>query len=233
MKARKCIAAAICLLISLKAWSLDEAAILAAASAFEGSTPRVVGSSILFTYSFGEDIEGRLHTVQIAFEHEAFRAQHSFQRNAQGVYVCLLPIPDEVDQLTYRLVIDGIWTVDPANPVTVTDRWGVSLSRFELPQITRPPTSYPVVEPGGNVKFVLTTNPGSAVSLVGSFNGWDPFLTPMVEVEPGEFERELPLGPGEYLYYFLVDGRRIPDPLNRNQRRHSSGQLVSSVVLPR
>ena len=233
MNARKRIAAMLCLLIAIETYATEAVATLAASSAREASAPRIVGSSILFTYSFGEQSEGRIHTVLAAFEHEAFRAQHAFQRNEQGVFVYLLPVPRNMDRLVYRIVVDGIWTTDPANPFTITDRWGVSLSTLDLPTETRRPTSLPVIDTDGTVRFMFDTTPGSNVALVGSFNGWDPFLTPMTEVSPGEYVRELALGPGEHMYYFLVNGRRLPDPMNRDRRRTSTGQFISVVVLPR
>lgn len=58
----------------------------------------------------------------------------------------------------------------------------------------------------GNVTFRL---PGFAkakeVNLVGTFNNWNLFGTPMVKDKDGWYCR-LPLAPGRYLYKFFIDG---------------------------
>ena len=66
----------------------------------------------------------------------------------------------------------------------------------------------------------------------GSFNGWDPFMTPLRETSPGVFSRRLRLGTGEHLYYYVVDGLRLPDPGNNERKWHRTGLVVSVVSLP-
>ncbi len=51
------------------------------------------------------------------------------------------------------------------------------------------------------------------VFLVGDFNGWNPTIDLMVEVEGG-FEIRLYLLPGTYRYGFIADGASKPDPDN-------------------
>lgn len=196
------------------------------------SAPRFLGDHLLFTYAFGPGRhDGRIHSVEIAFAHENFSALYAFERNTNDVYVLLYDVPPELEEVRYRLVVDGIWTTDPNNPDRVVDRWGVALSRTTVPRVERTLTRVPVTYPDGTVEFVVTAPPGSSVSVVGSFNGWDPFMTPLREVEPGRFSRRLRLGTGEHLYYYVVDGLRLPDPRNDRRRWHTSGLVVSVVSL--
>jgi hypothetical protein len=233
MDTRKRILVILSLSVSLCAYAVDSEASLNAALASHASAPQVYESSVLFTYSFGDNRPGRVHSVQIAFSHESYHAIHHFERNDNGIYVFIYPLGEDLESLTYRLVVDGIWTTDPYNAGVTTDRWGVALSTLEIPQVERAPATVPIVDSDGQVEFRVSAPPGSTVALVGSFNGWDPYMTPMAEESPGSFVRQLRLGPGEHLYYYLINGARYPDMLNPLIRRHSSGMVVSAVVIPR
>lgn len=223
---------AIALLLASAAGAQDLGVTLEVGSVERASAPRFLGDQLLFTYAFGPDRhDGRVHSVEIAFEHEDFSTLHAFERNTNDVYVLLYDVPPELEEVRYRLVVDGIWTTDPNNPDRVVDRWGVALSRTTVPRVERTLTEAPVTYPDGTVEFVVTAPPGSSVSVVGSFNGWDPFMTPLREVEPGRFSRRLRLGTGEHLYYYVVDGLRLPDPRNDRRRWHTSGFVVSVVSL--
>lgn len=199
----------------------------------EASAPRILGEHLIFTYDFGADRHaGRVNSVEIAFAHEEYSVLRSFERNENNVFVYLHPLDSERDSYEYRLVVNGIWTADPANPERVRDRWGVQVSRTTAVLAERPAIAAPIIRSEREVEFFLSTRAGSRVTLAGSFNGWDPFMTELAELEPGFFSRTLRLGPGEHLYYFVVDGLRLPDPQNSNQRWLRSGVNVSVVSLP-
>ena len=232
--------------------ALDLYLALEAASLQTAREPQFYGRSVLFSYEFegalprGAGDDRRIHTVQAAFSHENYSRLHSFERNEYGVYVLIqdlsnqdlsiqdLGIPDsprEPAGIRYRLIVDGLWTVDPNNPRVVTDRWGVRVSKLLLPPPGRA-DQYPIVRETENVEFRFSAEAGQRVTIVGSFNGWDPFMTPMTETEPGVYERRLRLTPGEHLYYFMVNGLRIADPRNADQRWGADGMIVSVVQLP-
>ena len=211
----------------------DLSVTLEVGSTERASAPRPLGDQLLFTYDFGPDAhDGRIHSVEIAFEHEAFSTLHAFRRNENEIYVFLYDVPPELDEIRYRLVVDGIWTTDPANPDVVRDRWGVRLSQTMIPRAERTSTETPIVHADGTVEFVVTAGEGSHVVVAGTFNGWDPFMTRLHEVSPGRFSRRLRLGSGEHLYYYIVDGLRLPDPGNSERKWHTSGTVVSVVSLP-
>ncbi|MBU8913145.1 MAG: hypothetical protein KOO61_03920 [Spirochaetales bacterium] len=199
----------------------------------EAGSPRLIGRSILFSYQFPEPArEGQLHTVQAALEHESYSRLHPFGLNDNGVYILIVATPPDVSTLRYRLVVDGVWTVDPRAPSEITDRWGIRISEFQVPIAGAAKLEYPAVSPEGLVEFRILAESGQSVALVGSFNGWDPFMTPMAETQPGLYSRIVRLTEGEHLYYFMVDGLRIPDPNNASQRWNVAGMVVSVVQLP-
>lgn len=75
---------------------------------------------------------------------------------------------------------------------------------------------------------------GSAkkVSLVGSFNAWDPERGLMRKQKDGTFRRREELGPGRYEYRFLVDGQWVTDPACDQVVPNSFGTENSTVVVP-
>ena len=86
--------------------------------------------------------------------------------------------------------------VRPLSP-SPSGRTSVSLS-------TQPAT------PG--VTFMLVAPQASSVSVVGTFNDWDPGKNPMTRDSQGRWSVRLPLSPGRYEYQFLVDGKFLTDP---------------------
>ena len=211
----------------------DLSTILEVGSIERASAPRLIGNHLLFSYDFGPGRhDGRVHAVEIAFGHENYSRRHLFQRNENDIYVFLYEVPDGIDALHYRLIANGIWMADPANPDSVVDRWGVRISRTVVPTAARTVASTPILHDDGTVEFLVNAPAGSRVVVVGTFNGWDPYMTPLREVEPGRFSRRLRLGSGEHLYYYVVDGLRLPDPRNDVRKWHTSGLIVSVVSLP-
>lgn len=211
----------------------DPGLILAAAGLREAHGPELFRDSVLFSYQFPQPSrDGQIHTVGAAFEHEAYSRFHQFQVNEHGVYVLTLTRDPDLPVLRYRLIVDGVWTTDPNAPSELVDRWGVHLSVFTVPQPTAPLTRYPAVLPDGRVEFRFVAEPGKSVAIVGSFNGWDPFMTPMTETSPGTYTRDIRLPKGEHAYYFMIDGRRYADPENDLQKWQPDGTTVSVVQLP-
>lgn len=221
------------LLVASGLMAQDLSVILEVGSLEQASAPRMMGDRLLFSYDFGPGRhDGRVHSVEVAFSHDNFGSLHAFERNENDIYVLLYEPPEGIEVIEYRLIVNGIWMTDPSNPDFVTDRWGVRLSQTTLPRVERRLTETPVVHGDGTVEFVVAAPEGSRVSVVGSFNGWDPFMTPLHESAPGEFTRRVRLGPGEHLYYYIVDGLRLPDPRNSERKWHKTGLAVSVVSLP-
>jgi len=80
------------------------------------------------------------------------------------------------------------------------------------------------------VAFELRCAPGSAVSLAGSFNRWDPAAKPMVDAQgDGHYVATCMLAPGSYEYKFVVNGEWTVDPANPSFVVNSLGTLNSVV----
>jgi len=62
------------------------------------------------------------------------------------------------------------------------------------------------------IHFEFTSPTAESVSIAGSFNDWQPRLTPMIALGQGRWAKDLALPPGDYEYCLVVDGRWTPDP---------------------
>ncbi len=188
--------------------------------------PFVLEGKVIFTYQQEEPAR----FVSAAFSYEDFTVMHPYKRytpeGGSEIFVLAVTPPPFVDTLIYRVVVDGLWMSDPANPDTVVDVHGIPLSRFRVPEEGTTKT-YPLIDTNGKVTFVYTSRPNQQVSVAGTFNSWDPFMYPMREVEAGRYERTLYLAPGEYVYHFVVNGTPIHDPGNPSERYDQRGNRFS------
>ncbi len=184
----------------------------------EASAPEILSNeTVLFTYV--SDPTPRY--VAAAFAHENYSTIHLFSKNANEVFILTYPIPPTnvlpSDQLTYRLVVDGLWQPDPQNSQTVRTPAGLRLSQFALER-PEAPAMWGAVVRGRTVTFRLRiTDLGlreeaRSVYVVGSFNNYDPYFDPMEEVGDGIYERTVRVPRGEHFYYYVVDGAAYRDP---------------------
>jgi hypothetical protein len=145
-----------------------------------------------------------------------------------GILFHVQVLPEGIRNLDYRMVIDGLWTRDPLNPLAVTGPAGLNQSRVAIPDIPRP---LPAKETPGLLSLSYTAPPGEAVTVAGNFNNWDPFMYEMEETSPGLYRFSLPLPPGTYHYVFFHRGERIPDPHNRDKVYSTEGKIASRAVV--
>ncbi len=100
---------------------------------------------------------------------------------------------------TYRYIVDGKWQADPGNPERLPNEYNEfnSVVRLGKPHI-----------------FTLKGYENAAkVFVAGSFNGWRRDELNMKKTETG-WEFPYTIGPGNYEYRFIVDGKEITDPAN-------------------
>ena len=192
------------------------------------AAPRFLGTRVLLTYQTGH----RVRLVGARFAHEDYRVFHTYSRNENGVFLLLLEVPVGLEELRYRISVDGIWMSDPVNPAVAVDAFGTAFSVFPLHERPAPPLQRPRLEADGSVTFVFRSDPGRRVYLIGDFNQWDPFWDRMTEIQPGLYRITLRLTEGRHYYRFSVDGSRLLDPLNLDSARDPEGNAVSVVDVP-
>ena len=190
--------------------------------------PRMVDDVLVLSFK----PERPIRFVGVRFAHEAWKILHPYAMNERGVFVLDYPVPEGVLEIRYRIVVDGLWMADPANPVTDSDAAGVSFSVFRLENEPARTVVNPKPDSGGALTFVFRGSPGRRVSIVGDFNNWDPFMDPLDETTPGSYAVTIRVPAGEHWYYFFSDGRRILDRFNAQTGGDPDGGTVNYFVFP-
>ena len=114
---------------------------------------------------------------------------------------------------TYKFIVDKEWVTDPGNKQKTPDGNGGFNSVIGL---------------GDSILFSLKGfHDAKNVILTGSFNGWNTGELLMDKSKDG-WQRYYILGPGNYEYKFIVDGKWMIDPANPNTT--GSGETQNSFL---
>jgi 1,4-alpha-glucan branching enzyme len=117
---------------------------------------------------------------------------------------------------TYKFIADGKWYADPANPEKVPDGQKGFNSVFRR---------------GKPHRFFLDGyTSASSVMLAGDFNGWKPADLAMRKTAKG-WELPYTLGPGNYQYKFIVDGKWITDPADPLFVSNRDNHTINSFLI--
>lgn len=193
--------------------------------------------------------------VGIVFDFERFSEVHPFNVRTMtdedgevrdSVMYYVLKRPKNIRTISYRLIVDGLWTCDPNNPDRYFDEdIGVILSRFTFASDVPPVTEAADIIGGGiwadggsagngktaGVKFVLRDKAGQHIRIAGSFTNWDPWIYEMKETSPGLYEMSLPLPSGTYYYTYYVGMKSFIDRANPNRAYTKDGRTVSVITV--
>jgi hypothetical protein len=193
-------------------------------------SPEIFEDAVIFSAS------SKYKRVGIAFAHEGFSEIYWFRNllvpqevitdaatlaengpiinfSDSGVLFHTFQIPLGLSEISYRLVVDGLWTTDPYNTHKKIDlNSGLEYSIVAVPPIKR--ADEIKQDASGKVTFMFRGPPGETITLAGSFNAWDPYMYQMKEVSTGVYNATISLPPGSYQYVFFHRGQRILDPIN-------------------
>ncbi|UTC66499.1 MULTISPECIES: isoamylase [unclassified Treponema] len=189
--------------------------------------PKIKDGYIIFTSS------AKRH-IGIAFSHEDYKRIHSFKKLNRSefektIFFYIFPIPDELTEIRYRLVIDGLWSPDPINQNTAFDNLhSMSVSCINVPYKKEYKTG---ISNKNAVKFTYLGEAKKNIKLAGSFNNWDPFMYDLIEVSPGRYELNLNLPSGTWLYAYFSGGTRLPDTTNKNYVYTVDGRVASVITV--
>lgn len=172
----------------------------------------------------------------IAFDFENYAKVHSFKRYAKKdandsiqstTLFYILQKPSQLNKITYRLVVDGLWTVDPSNNNAAWDtKAAVYVSVVEFPQKTNTDT-----QKLKTVRFVYEGKEGQHIRLGGSFTHWDSFIYELHEQKPGLYMLELALPKGTYNYNFYSGITTLVDKNNPRKRYTKDGRIASVITV--
>lgn len=194
--------------------------------------PRIQGDYAIFTS------EHKYRFVGIAFDFEEYKTIHPFEIKhsedvdgniTHSVMFYALKIPENLNRLCYRVIIDGLWTTDPENPCTIYDSVnGLSLSVLDLPVNEK---NYTKHREDDSVRFVYSGKPGQKVRLSGSFTNWDPWIYELEETSPGFYELALHLPEGTYYYNYYLGLNSIQDVTNPEKVYTEDGRVISVITI--
>jgi hypothetical protein len=208
--------------------------------------PEIYEDAVIFT------APSTLRRVGIAFAYENFSTIYWFRHlmipqdsldapippgkkvpdpyRESGIQFYVHQVPEHISQLEYRLIINGLWTIDTTNPQIRRDgASGLAWSVISMPP--RRPIPGPLKGPPGSLSLSFEGPPGEIVSVAGSFNGWDPFMYELREGPAGVYSLNLPLPPGTYQYVFFHRGERYLDPYNFRRVYAKDGRAASEIEI--
>jgi len=82
------------------------------------------------------------------------------------------------------------------------------------------------------VKFSLDYPEASTVSVIGTFNNWDPAANPLTKDNDGVWKTTIYLAPGRYSYKFLIDRKtKITDPSSQVLEPDGFGGFNSVLIV--
>ncbi len=219
--------------VSLFALSDDNFDVQNLISGIQRAGPPIVKNGyVIFTAN-------KLHRhVGIAFDYENFRTIHSYERLVfydmdnkpiDSILFFISKLPENKDSLAYRLVIDGLWTIDPLNPTMFFD--ATTNLNFSLIAIEEKTIQVTKETKSGSVRFVYEGKPGQNIRLAGSFSGWDPYIYQLEETSTGFYELELYLSPGTYYYTYYKGLTPFIDEKNPHRAYTKEGRIASVLYL--
>ena len=194
--------------------------------------PYVANNYIVFTAPV------TANSIGIAFDFEEFRQIHYFQLRknyspegevTSSYYFYITEAPKKLPRVCYRLIIDGLWTVDPNNEhISYNENENYALSCIDLP-----PADIEITEKldTGLTHFVCHTESGQKIRLGGTFTNWDSWIYEMRETLPGKYEIDIPLHPGTYYYSYYNGITSFPDDTNPSRGYANDGRIVSCITV--
>ncbi|MDX1961030.1 MAG: carbohydrate-binding module 48 [Leptospiraceae bacterium] len=168
------------------------------------------------------------------------------QRNRYGIYYIVIPAnfkgrnEEPKTSYEYKFKVDGIFDFDPNNSERMEDGEGSYYSMFEVMNVdSEKHVSARVIDSETNedvdfkiVEFRIYKPNAGTVALIGDFNQWNPEHDYLKKDRDGIFVLRKKLKPGEYLYYYVVDGDAELDTYNSETRyRVETEELCSYLVV--
>ncbi len=192
--------------------------------------PVFLDRKIIFSY----DQKKYVRRVGIAFGFENYRVVYPFYKNDNNVFVYISDIPQGMDSLSYRIIVDGLWINDPHNPSLTRSADGFLISSLAIPSSLKKRIQSPTIEADRTVTFIYTGKSNETIFLSGNFNNWDPFMLKLTEDknDPGYYSISLRIPPGRHYYTFIANGKEITDPQNPYKAIDQNGRRVSLVDVP-
>lgn len=186
---------------------------------------------IVFTHESGP------RHIGIAFDFEDYKTIHSYMKKSHydidgnqkdSLYFYILELPKDVEEISYKLIIDGIWTTDPTNfQKTYNPYNGIEVSTLQIQNHHINETK----ETDKGIHFIYQGESGKIIRLAGTFSNWDSSIYCLTETRPGYYELYLPLPKGTYYYAFYNGTKSFADKSNPDRAWSTDGRETSKIVV--
>lgn len=194
------------------------------------NAPYLYGNYVVFT------APNDSRYVGIAFDFEGYQQIHAYKLHKSydfegevtaSWFFYVLEKPKDRNSISYRLVIDGLWTTDPTNSNSVYDAsTNLWLSHVNLPPVETKNTE---IIPEGCTRFVCFAPTGQKIRIGGTFTNWDSWIYEMVEVQRGKYQLDIPLPAGTYYYNYYRGITSFIDETNPNKGYTEDGRIASRI----
>jgi 1,4-alpha-glucan branching enzyme len=187
--------------------------------------PQPGANGVIFRYYLPEASE-----IRIAGDWSGWETQTVLSSGkSPGYFETVIPLFEQ-KRYRYKLIVDGVWQQDYANPNRERTPDGDVLSWFEIKQKRLRYNENPKKITHEMWRFYHIDPEARYVSLAGSFNSYNPYEAVMKRDESGVWVTEVQILPGEHYYCFVVDGKWKPDPARRAKVVTRFGQEFSIFV---
>ncbi|MBQ7157891.1 MAG: isoamylase [Treponema sp.] len=176
--------------------------------------------------------------VGIAFDFEGYKQIHAYKLHkaydfegevTDSWFFYVLKKPKDVESISYRIVIDGLWTTDPTNTNTLYDtNTNLWLSHVNLPRVETKNTE---TVPAGYTRFVCFAPTGQKIRVGGTFTNWDSWIYELKEVQRGKYQLDIPLPSGTYYYNYYRGITSFIDETNPEKGYTADGRIASRIVV--
>jgi 1,4-alpha-glucan branching enzyme len=200
----------------------------------------ILHKGIFFSY-FSMNAE----SIEICGDFYSWRCR-TMERNKYGVFFHILELPIMNEDMKpekefhYKFKVDGVYALDPNNELTDEDHDPPLYNYFVLDKSDPNIRAHAHVLSDSldeefhlrKVRFEIYNPKAERVTLVGSFNHFDPEFDRLEKTKEGYFVLEKKLMPGEYQYYFMIDGDASIDIYNPvSGYQSNTGDHVSTLVV--
>jgi|GEM_PF-194982 len=175
--------------------------------------------------------------IGIAFDFEGYKTIHSYMKKASYdingkekdyCYFYILELPQGIEEISYRIIVDGIWATDPTNENKFYNPYtGIEVSKLYVKNNHINETN----KTENGVHFIYQGESGKKIRLAGTFTNWDSSIYELKETKYGYYELYLPLPKGTYYYAFYDGTKSFVDKTNSRRAWSKEGRETSMIVV--
>ncbi len=195
---------------------------------------------VLFTYNGLNNSE-----VEICGNFSSWKCL-PMTRNRYGIYYKLISTEfqnrreEPISKFEYKFRVDGIFDYDPSNQNKEEDGKGSFFSTYTIERVDfEKNITYRILDREidedldfKTVEFRIYSPNSDTIAIVGDFNQWNPEHDYLTKGRNGVFSLRKKLKPGQYLYYYIIDGKPSLDIFNHETRyREETEELCSYISI--